>query len=411
MKRYDAHPAADLFPMMTGETLKELAKDIRECGLQDPIVLWEGEILDGRNRYKACALAGVSPHFRTLDECASPVAYVLSANLHRRHLSRAECAAVAADALPMFEEEARKRQADGGKKAGRGRPRKVCTELVQTLPPQRAVAEAAKAVGAGRDATRTMVKIKREAPEVFAKVKNGEIKTVAEARRVAGVDGGNGVKLSTRVRELRDKGELSNPQVAEIAKLPVEEQDAFLPCCMHKSVKQTAESVQLYMAKHKQDTGTVRELYAVFESLSGDLKRCSKRIVEALNLLDDVTYIEWYGADEIAALARQMVRECRNLGSGIRSRRRRNDVLKSTLPLVEVMKTWSVLRRNIYDEFAKHRDGVTAPTVARALGIPEKTIYIQLGWLKGYVGVVGMAPKAENGKAPRLFGCLRATSS
>ena len=53
------HPAAELFPLMTEEELIELANDIRENGLQEPIVLLDGLIIDGRNRWLACEQIGI----------------------------------------------------------------------------------------------------------------------------------------------------------------------------------------------------------------------------------------------------------------------------------------------------------------------------------------------------------------
>ena len=54
---YEAHPAAELFPLMDNVALAALIRDIKENGLQEPILLWEGKILDGRNRLKACERA------------------------------------------------------------------------------------------------------------------------------------------------------------------------------------------------------------------------------------------------------------------------------------------------------------------------------------------------------------------
>jgi ParB-like nuclease domain len=93
------HPAADLFPLMEGAQFDALVADIKANGLIDPIILYEDMILDGRNRYRACLAAGVSPGFRVAvrsnDEkpnlarplITDPYAYVLSANIHRRHLT------------------------------------------------------------------------------------------------------------------------------------------------------------------------------------------------------------------------------------------------------------------------------------------------------------------------------------
>jgi ParB-like chromosome segregation protein Spo0J len=87
---YEFHPLADTFPMIEKDELRELANDIQRLGLREPIVLFEGKILDGRNRYRA-AMGIKFPltpaHFKTLPPDADPQAFVISANIHRRHLS------------------------------------------------------------------------------------------------------------------------------------------------------------------------------------------------------------------------------------------------------------------------------------------------------------------------------------
>lgn len=67
--------------------LRTLAADITENGQREAIVLFEGKVLDGWNRTKACAIAGEEPVLMDFPEDADPVAYVLSRNLHRRHLT------------------------------------------------------------------------------------------------------------------------------------------------------------------------------------------------------------------------------------------------------------------------------------------------------------------------------------
>jgi hypothetical protein len=95
-------PVADLFPLIPQDELAELAEDIAENGLQEPIVIAQvnGEwmLIDGRNRLAACKLAGITPHTRVLE--SDPTAYVLSANVHRRHLTKGQQAMATALAYP-----------------------------------------------------------------------------------------------------------------------------------------------------------------------------------------------------------------------------------------------------------------------------------------------------------------------
>src|SRR5262249_24766819 len=93
----EAHPVAAVFPRLEGQPFDELVAYIREHGLREPIVLPpDGRLLHGRNRYRACLAAGVEPRFVTWEGRGDELAYVLSKNLRRRHLSESQRAMVAA---------------------------------------------------------------------------------------------------------------------------------------------------------------------------------------------------------------------------------------------------------------------------------------------------------------------------
>lgn len=89
-ERLPFHELVSLFDPMTGADFDGLVADIEEHGLRDPIVKFKGEIVDGRNRYNACLKAKVEPFFVEWDEQGSLVAFILSANLHRRHMNETQ---------------------------------------------------------------------------------------------------------------------------------------------------------------------------------------------------------------------------------------------------------------------------------------------------------------------------------
>lgn len=184
---YPFHPAADLFPLLDVDSAEfdELVADIREHGLLHEIVLHEGAILDGRNRYRACQHAGVEPRFREWGSLLlsgengrsgfySPTAYVLSENLHRRHLTESQRAMVATASLPFFESEARERM-----QAGKRDPE---ASVPQGRRQPQARDQAGAAAGVSGRMVQTAKRVAEKAPELAQEVRAGRL-PLAEAER------------------------------------------------------------------------------------------------------------------------------------------------------------------------------------------------------------------------------------
>lgn len=190
------HPLANVFPLMEGEPFRDLVDDIRENGLREAIWLHEDQIVDGRNRYRACREAGVAPKFRDWDGKGSLLSFVVSLNLKRRHLDEGQRAMVAAR-LETFKQGQRKAE----------------------MPIGISRSEAAALLSVGeRTVARAAEVIKHGTPELIAAVDAGEV-AVSAAAEVAALPAkeqreivAEGAKaIKAKARELRE-AEASTPE-------------------------------------------------------------------------------------------------------------------------------------------------------------------------------------------------------
>ena len=87
------HPLSAAFPAMSADDFQALKGDIENTGQREPVMLFEGMVLDGWHRYRACTELGLPVEKFTFAADGDPVAFVLSHNLHRRHLTASQRAA------------------------------------------------------------------------------------------------------------------------------------------------------------------------------------------------------------------------------------------------------------------------------------------------------------------------------
>lgn len=173
------HPACKLFPKLSNDDLRELADDIKANDLQNPIVLLDGKILDGRNRYAACKIAKVEPRFVEWEGTGSPVEWVISQNLMRRHLSASQRAVIALDILPMLEKEAKERQ-----RLSAGRGRKVAKNGATFSSNGKSSEIAARITKANARYVESAKAIGKAAPELLKPIREGDL-SLSDAKWVS----------------------------------------------------------------------------------------------------------------------------------------------------------------------------------------------------------------------------------
>ena len=205
------HPAATLFPLMSDADLRALADDIKAHGQHEPVVLLGGSVLDGRNRLLACESAGVEPRLEDAppEAAADPLGWVLSKNLHRRHLTEAQRAMVGARLKEQFEEAARARQTAN---LHQGAAVPVAANLRQRETESGRASEKAAAA---------------------LNVSPRSVETAARVRRDAVTDLADAV----------DRGDVAVSAAAEVARLPAAEQRALV-AEGPKAVKDRAREVR-----------------------------------------------------------------------------------------------------------------------------------------------------------------------
>jgi len=139
--------------------------------------LHEGMILDGGNRYRACLEAGVDPTFKEFDG-GNLVSFVLSANLHRRHMSPGQQAAIVASAQDWG-----KAQIVGSNQHS---PKSGSATLHYHPESLATVADRAAQSGASVRTQKMADKVAKTDPELAKKVAHGEISLPKAVESITG---------------------------------------------------------------------------------------------------------------------------------------------------------------------------------------------------------------------------------
>ena len=183
----DVHPAANIFPMMDAVSFQQLVDDIRVNGQRESCSTWKGQLIDGRNRWAACQVLGIEPEVGEYeDDNLDVVAFVLSANLHRRHLTESQRGLVAVRVAELFKPAAKERQKATLRK---GTQMPVTQNLGERNNQDKhageATSQAAQALNVSRGTGENAKTVLKEgSKELIAAVERGDV-SVSKAAKVA----------------------------------------------------------------------------------------------------------------------------------------------------------------------------------------------------------------------------------
>ena len=160
---WPVHPAAALFPMLSKASLRELQRDIELNGQREPIKLWRGKLIDGRNRLEAIKGTVATPITQEMNfiDDAEAIAYIVSTNLRRRHLTPSAVAKIGAELANL---------SHGSNQHGaKVEPQHCGSTDDQTAKPVSA-ALAASMTGASKRSIEMAAAVKKHAPDLFKRI-------------------------------------------------------------------------------------------------------------------------------------------------------------------------------------------------------------------------------------------------
>jgi hypothetical protein len=251
-KTYLFHEVSSYLPLLEGEDFDALVEDIKQFGQIESAILYEGKILDGRNRYRACKQLDIALKTREWKPSEAtgmtPLQFVISENIMRRHLNTAQRSEIGLLLLEEEEKLAEKRSKAGIK----------IEEQIQTgkLPVGSKVGESREIVGKKvRVSAKTISRAKKikkiaeedkEIAEDWEKAKKGEIglttiyKKVQEKEFVKSLE-----ETEPEVKKAIEDKILTPKEAKEVITLPEELKKAVIKPKSKITIKDAKEVAKL----------------------------------------------------------------------------------------------------------------------------------------------------------------------
>jgi len=173
MKKYEQHPIGAVWPALSEEDYQKLVASIEAIGILDKITVYEGKILDGWHRYKACTELRIKNIPMVEYEGDDPGSFVIGKNEARRHEDKSQRAFAVAQTIDICEKS--------------GRP----SRYVDAKKPDNIIGlttgQAAKLAGVGEATMRQAKAVTKAEPAVQEAVRSGEM-SVSEAAKLSKLD-------------------------------------------------------------------------------------------------------------------------------------------------------------------------------------------------------------------------------
>jgi N6-adenosine-specific RNA methylase IME4 len=160
-----------LIPALTPEEFKQLEQNCLDEGIREKIIVWDGFIIDGHNRYEIATKWGLdyqteSKRFKDESEVRE---WMILNQFGRRNLSNYQRSVLALELESVFSERAREKQIEGGKN-------KVVQISEQAPMERKAITQISKVANVSHDTIAKVKKIEAVATsEVKAQLSTGEI--------------------------------------------------------------------------------------------------------------------------------------------------------------------------------------------------------------------------------------------
>ena len=184
-----------LIPALTADERAGLEESLKTEGCRDPLVVWNGTIVDGHNRYEICTKHGIEfqVHEQEFGSRDDAKIWIIQNQFSRRNLNLAQLGFLALVLEPLIEARAKAKQIQSGKDCGKGA--KGLLNSTNPLEPIHTREELAKIAGVGTDTIYKMKQIQDNATEeekealneiesMYQKVAADQSTSTAQARTI-----------------------------------------------------------------------------------------------------------------------------------------------------------------------------------------------------------------------------------